>query len=209
MIFRSTKNERVVIVLITLINITQLYPDLFTDIVVPDGMDAKLIVDAIMEKYGMLTPVYPEPQLFHAMIISFFNRRQWNYQKLFDTLNFEYNPLENLNREDATTHSETEKETEDNTTNTTENGTTDNSISAYNTSDYSNDSKQDTEYNSDISTDNRRERGIEYIHTVSSHGTIGVITNQDMIGKEREVSKFNLYDYIADDFQAEFLLGLW
>lgn len=197
------------IILITLINITQLYPDLFTDIVIPDGMDAKLIVDAIMEKYGMLTPVYPEPQLFHAMIISFFNRRQWNYQKLFDTLNFEYNPLENLNREDTTTHSETEKETEDNTTNTTENGTTDNSISAYNTSDYSNDSKQDTEYNSDISTDNSRERGMEYSHTVTSHGTIGVITNQDMIEKEREVSKFNLYDYIADDFQAEFLIGLW
>lgn len=195
--------------MITLINITQLYPDLFADIAVPDGMDAKLIVDAIMEKYGMLTPVYPEPQLFHAMIISFFNRRQWNYKKLFDTLNFDYNPLENLNREDITTHSENEKETEDNTTNTTENGTTDNSISAYNTSDYSNDSKQDTEYTSDISIDNSKERGMEYSHAVSSHGTIGVITNQDMIEKEREISKFNLYDYIADDFQAEFLIGLW
>lgn len=197
MIFRSTKNERVVIILITLINITQLYPDLFTDIVVPDGMDAGLIVDAIMEKYGMLTPVYPEPHLFHAMIISFFNRRQMNYQKLFDTMNFEYNPLENLNREDITTHSENEK------TETTENGNTENDISAYNTSDYSNDSRQQTQYDSDIG------RGMEYSHTVSSHGTIGVITNQDMIAKEREISKFNLYDYIADDFQAEFLLGLW
>lgn len=197
MIFRSTKNERVVIILVTLINITQLYPDLFTDIVVPDGMDAGLIVDAIMEKYGMLTPVYPEPHLFHAMIISFFNRRQMNYQKLFDTMNFEYNPLENLNREDITTHSENEK------TETTENGNTENDISAYNTSDYSNDSRQQTQYDSDIG------RGMEYKHTVSSHGTIGVITNQDMIEKERGVSKFNLYDYIADDFQAEFLIGLW
>lgn len=197
MTFHSTKSERVVIILITLINITQLYPDLFTDIVVPDGMDAGLIVDAIMEKYGMLTPVYPEPHLFHAMIISFFNRRQMNYQKLFDTMNFEYNPLENLNREDITSHSENEK------TETTENGNTENDISAYNTSDYSNDSRQQTQYDSDIG------RGMEYKHTVSSHGTIGVITNQDMIEKEREVSKFNLYDYIADDFQAEFLMGLW
>lgn len=197
MTFHSTKSERVVIILITLINITQLYPDLFTDIVVPDGMDAGLIVDAIMEKYGMLTPVYPEPHLFHAMIISFFNRRQMNYQKLFDTMNFEYNPLENLNREDITAHSENEK------TETTENGNTENDISAYNTSDYSNDSRQQTQYDSDIG------RGMEYKHTVSSHGTIGVITNQDMIEKEREVSKFNLYDYIADDFQAEFLIGLW
>lgn len=160
-------------------------------------MDAGLIVDAIMEKYGMLTPVYPEPHLFHAMIISFFNRRQMNYQKLFDTMNFEYNPLENLNREDITAHSENEK------TETTENGNTENDISAYNTSDYSNDSRQQTQYDSDIG------RGMEYKHTVSSHGTIGVITNQDMIEKEREVSKFNLYDYIADDFQAEFLIGLW
>lgn len=183
--------------MITLINITQLYPDLFADIAVPDGMDAKLIVDAIMEKYGMLTPVYPEPELFHAMIISFFNRRQWNYQKLFDTLSFEYNPLENLNREDTTKHTENEK------TETQENGNTENDISAYNTSDYSNDSRQQTQYDSDIG------RGMEYTHTVSSHGTIGVITNQDMIVKEREVSKFNLYDYIADDFQAEFLIGLW
>ena len=185
------------IIIITLINITQLYPDLFTDIAVPDGMDVALIVDAIMEKYGMLTPVYPEPELFHAMILSFFNRRHWNYQKLFDTLNFEYNPLENLNREDTTTHLENEK------TETQENGNTENDISAYNTSDYSNDSRQQTQYDSDIG------RGMEYTHTVSSHGTIGVITNQDMIQKEREVSKFNIYDYIADDFQAEFLIGLW
>lgn len=197
MIFHSTKIERVVISLITLINITQLYPDLFTDIAVPDGMDSALIVDVIMEKYGMLTPVYPEPELFHAMILSFFNRMQWNYQKLFDTLNFEYNPLENLNREDTTTHVENEK------TETQENGNTENDISAYNTSDYSNDSRQQTQYDSDIG------RGMEYTHTVSSHGTIGVITNQDMIQKEREVSKFNIYDYIADDFQAEFLIGLW
>lgn len=202
-----------VIQIISLINITQLYPDLFTGITVPTGLEEGLIVDTIMQKYGSLTPIYPEPELFHSMIISFFMRREWNYTKLVETLNFDYNPLENLQREDITTHEENEKTThnEEENTNSNENGNTENNISGYNTSDYSPDSKQITEYNSGI------DKGLNYTHdfnadkkiTTTSHGTIGVITSQDMIEKERNVSKFNIYDYIADDFYSEFLIGLW
>lgn len=124
-------------------------------------------------------------------------RREWNYTKLVATLNFDYNPLENLQREDTTTHEETEN------TNSNETGNTENTISGYNTSEYSPDTKQSTDYNSGI------DKGLNYTHTVQSHGTIGVITSQDMIEKERAVSKFNIYDYIADDFYSEFLIGLW
>lgn len=203
--------------MITLINIVQLYPDLFTGIALPEGLDNGIVVDTIMERYGTLTPVYPEPKLFHNMILSFFQRREWNYQKLFDTLGFDYNPLENLNREDTTTdeitHTENEKNLEDNDTQTNENGNTENSVSAYNTESYNNDTKQDTTYSSTITENNSKDRGMEYehkeTHTTTSHGTIGVITNQDMIEKERNVSKFNIYDYIAEDFQSEFLIALW
>lgn len=41
-------------------------------------------------------------------------------------------------------------------------------------------------------------------HTVNAHGNIGVMSTQDMIAQEREIVKFNVYDYIIEDFKHRF-----
>ena len=41
---------------------------------------------------------------------------------------------------------------------------------------------------------------------VHTHGNIGVMSTQDMINQEREVVKFNIYDYIITDFKNRFCI---
>lgn len=43
-------------------------------------------------------------------------------------------------------------------------------------------------------------------NTTEMHGSIGVITPQDMIEKERRVSQFNINNYIIDSFKSRFCL---
>lgn len=43
-------------------------------------------------------------------------------------------------------------------------------------------------------------------HELHAHGNIGVMSTQDMISQEREVSKFNIYDYIITDFKSRFCI---
>lgn len=41
-------------------------------------------------------------------------------------------------------------------------------------------------------------------HELHAHGNIGVMSTQDMINQEREVVKFNIYDYIITEFKNRF-----
>lgn len=41
-------------------------------------------------------------------------------------------------------------------------------------------------------------------HELHAHGNIGTMSTQDMINQEREVSKFNIYDYIITEFKNRF-----
>ena len=43
-------------------------------------------------------------------------------------------------------------------------------------------------------------------HTLHGHGNIGVKTTQSLIAEQREIEKFNLYDYIIDSFKMRFCI---
>ena len=43
-------------------------------------------------------------------------------------------------------------------------------------------------------------------HELRAHGNIGVTTTQEMIKQEREISRFNIYDFIIEDFKMRFCI---
>jgi hypothetical protein len=45
--------------------------------------------------------------------------------------------------------------------------------------------------------------------TAYMHGSIGVITPQQMIEQERRVSEFNIVDYIIDSFKKRFCILIY
>jgi hypothetical protein len=50
---------------------------------------------------------------------------------------------------------------------------------------------------------------VEKTQTASMHGSIGVITPQDMIEKERKVVQFNVINYIIDSFKSRFCILIY
>lgn len=50
---------------------------------------------------------------------------------------------------------------------------------------------------------------VDNLRTASMHGSIGVITPQQMIEQERRVSQFNIVNYIIDSFKSRFCLLIY
>lgn len=63
--------------------------------------------------------------------------------------------------------------------------------------------------NEDISAAHSEVTDDDFTRTSRIHGNIGVTTSQQMLESELEIRKFNIYDYIADLFAAEFLLRVY
>lgn len=73
-----------------------------------------------------------------------------------------------------------------------------------------NESHSDTgEYTDKETGDNSQTKNGHTKHTAHLCGNIGVTTTQQMIENEREVVKFNIYDYIIKDFKNRFCVMLY
>lgn len=194
---------------LNLINLYQFDNTVFDTFLVPDGIDRDRAISEIMIMSGLCTPIYLEPDLFKQMVGHWCKTRMNIFTKLYSTTQLEYNPIENYDRSEETTRN---LETEENSTvtgGTTINSNSERKVSAYNTEEYVNDSKTD-ENSITNNTDNRNttgNTGEKYNSRV--HGNIGVTTTQQMIQSEREIVKFNIYEYIAKEFDKTFMIGVY
>ena len=188
-----------------LINLMNYDPELFSGVVLPDGMEAADIVNAIQMECATLTPVYSDPSLFKQMIGHYFKSRLQIHQKLWDTLSLEYDPISNYDRQEISTRNTSSTSSGVNTG--SGNSTNINEISPFNASGYTPDSKatnssSTTASNSDQSTGTDR-------YTSHVYGNIGVTTSQQMIESERAVSRFDIYREIAADFSKTFFIQIY
>lgn len=215
--------------------------NLFSNMVLPDGVDRDLVIETILEKYGMQALVRPDPSYMKKHIGVWSRRKLWTWTKLYDTLNLKYNPIDNTDKyedytdkrtterttsgETASTSGGTDSRTENETTSGTRNETAEHDVSAENASDYQPDSRDTTRGSNEDSRENTA-RGTTsltsnstnsetenysdtFMHTLHTHGNIGVTTTQQMIESERESVRYNLVEEIAADYQAAFCLDIY
>lgn len=152
--------------MVTLQNLTELYPTMLDDnIVLPEGLSKDTLKSVIMMRLGLCWPVYDEPEVFSEMLYSWFMSHYWNIERLIKVTETSYSPLENYDRQEdftdknsggATTNdtntntanrtvktdSETSGEGSSETDNDSENT---NSVSAFNSTDFQNDNKSEAE----------------------------------------------------------------
>lgn len=208
-----------------IISLMQYDPSLFDGMVLPNGVDKDLVIDTIMQKYGDSPLDHEDPAYLKYYIPVWSKRNLDSWTKLFATLSFNYNPLENTLLDETTeeTRSIDRKQGRTGTASAQNSGTTgvnktaEHLVSAENASDYQPDNRdtgtEQTTINQTTGTDsteNTTEQTAETLKsTYNRHGSIGVITPQNMIQQEREVDKFVIYDYIADSFRDTFCLFLY
>lgn len=210
-------------------------PSLLDGVVLPsEDLDLDLLKSVLMERCGLLTPLYSEPETMKQVISIWFRSHQWNIERLIALVKTSYSPLENYDRHEDlardmnTTENRTENHTENRTQNFTENGTVgstetaERTVAAFNTSTYSPADKTVTGGTTTTHSGGQtagqnagatagQTAGQEAEHAVNwIHGNIGVTTSQAMFQAELDLlGGFNSYQYIIEKFANDCLLSIW
>ena len=193
---------------------------IFKDIELDDRRDKSTLAGVLLDECGAMRCIYETTASFKYFSDLFFKKYAWNITKLVNSLHFEYDPLKNKNMEwTETTQIEQNLDTEENRekNNTGTEGTVfneTNTISAMNSSTYQPDTKRDgTSTRTDNlkeTNDSNKNENLTWDET-DTHTESGTerIPYQDLIEKERKVSQFNIYMWIADKYSSELFLMVY
>lgn len=191
-------------------DILALQPNFFDDADIDERLDKEQIKMAILHRSGTLLPLYTRSDMFKQFSDAFFAQRKVIIKKLVDTLELEYNPIDNYRREEEVDRKydvKTENKTETEGTLETQNEQ-ENKVSAYDSDDYSpKDKSNGSGKNTDKTTANNNGTNdtTEKIKTTTV-GNIGITTTQKLIMEERKVAKFDIYKWIAIEFEQNFFI---
>ena len=209
-------------------------------------LDFEKIKTRICVECSDLELLYPDLDLMKIMIDNFGYTNQLTWQLLYNSCYYKYNPIWNKDGKIERTETETRDLhtsgnsevsgtqsntgegtiTEQGAENGTHNNTNTNSVSAFNSTGFSDrerntgettdtisSNRTNTTNNSnsisasDTSSFNNNDEGtIVRNYVYSERGNIGVTMTQDMLKKEREVVEFNIIKRIVEDFKKEFCL---
>lgn len=196
--------------ILTLRGMYEYNPNLFDGITLPEKVDHDLTVSTILDYCGSNEVRYPDMTMLTAMILDFFKIWDWKFEKLAKTLDLEYNPIENYDRYEDSTHGTTHsgKDITENggKTTVTPNTTTESDYYGFNLAEGSRPVDKSTVSGSDV-TQSESESSLTHDHVedlkINSHihGNIGVTTSQQMIQSEKELADFSIYYTIAMQFE--------
>lgn len=164
---------------------------------------------------------YPDATFMKAAIGTWSAAHIEEWQRLFDTLFYKYNPLWNkdgkIMETGVDTHNITDNltQTGESTGNNTNTGythaydggtthTDDNLTWTHAEKQKGNATANTTNLSSRVNNDT-----INTAHTRIEQGNIGVTMTQELITKEREVALFSIEEFIADEFAKNFCLMIW
>lgn len=186
---------------------------LFSTMQVPEGVDRdNILVPNLLAELAELEVLYTDPDIMKTLINVWSRKQLPVWEKLQATVNLEYNPIYNKDGYYEETEN-TERENSNSTTDSltaavTDAGTNLNQVAAFNSNTFENREK-DTLNNTrnqtqtNTGTSSGTESG-EVTRSRHEYGNIGVTTTQQMINEEREVVKFNMVNYIIEDFKQRF-----
>lgn len=160
-------------------------PTIFEPMQLPDGIDKEVMIDDILTECAELECIIPDPNVFKEVINYWSKKNLQPWTKMYEAQIAEYNPLWNKDG----TYRETE------TRDLKSTGETTGKVSAFNTENFQNASKNNAS-GTDTGTITRERR---------EYGNIGVTTSTAMLTEEMEFrSKYNVYNIILEDFKSRF-----
>lgn len=199
---------------------------LFTSLVLPAGYDKDTFVDNLIRMSGEFSLIYSDPDFVKDAIKKWGLLHYKTFEKWWAAWTADYNPIHNFDRYEESDDNATGVSSE-NSSGTSKSGTSastlsssnqNNSVSAFDSSDYS--PKEQTkglvneQANTDgesSTSDNKKATKIDTNqHKAHLFGNIGITTNQQMISAEVNMRKrYNPYVLMAELFEDEFLITVY
>lgn len=147
-------------------------------LIVPDGVDRNTLIFNLLAETAELELLYPDADFMKELVRMWSAKELPIWERMYNTTKLEYNPIENYDR--------IEEWTDEN------HGNALSTVAAFNSTEMVDSAGGETDTNS--------------IHKGRTHGNIGVTTSQQMIEAERNVSQFNIIDYIVERFKNRFCI---
>ena len=220
---------------ISLIGLANWNEDLFSEMTWPDpfdgdepALDKGSFLFELMMQTAELEVIYPDPEFMQHAIRVWSSLRVDIWNRLWATTQYEYNPIENYDRTEDGTDTDTHTGTDTNGNTLTHTGTdtvTDETDANHYKAAYDsaaageNDglvkatrddagNTSTTVYGSTDSNSGTFTHGhkVTRDHDLHVHGNIGTVTVQKMIQEERDISTFSIVDVMIRDFKDRFCI---
>lgn len=168
-------------------------------------IDRETFNDVIIKDLGGVVPTTNTPEVFKFMLEVFFKKWKYSINKELDSMYLEYNTINNTDIKHK--RAEGIKRNVQSTDETTLNRSDETSTSAYDVSSYQprnkidSDSETSDKYNQDVSATLNRDE--------AESGHKPTQTFQELINQERELSEFNIYDWILERMRKELFLLIY
>lgn len=172
---------------------------------IPEELDKDTLVKNILRETAELEVLYPNPVVFKNLVALWSAKNINVWQRLYNTTQYEYNPIENYNRYEEGTTENARTVDRDTSGSQTDGGW----IAGYDSLPVSQtddglvkNSRSNSSFNGseDVADNN------EGSHTLHAHGNIGVTTTQKLIKEQRQIDTYNPYDIIIEDFKMKFCI---
>lgn len=173
------------------------YNAIFADIELDSRIQISDFCNLLFQRYGNAEPAYNTSNVFKLFSDAWFKRNADTIKRILDTLELEYNPIENYDRHESITR------TQDTDGTVTGTGHATDDLSAFNSGAYVKNTQAEN-MNKTQSVGNERE-------TVKNetHGNIGVTTSQQMALSELQLRQFNILEWIVDKYSGELLSSIY
>ena len=193
-----------------------------------EPLDKDAFLDELFARTAELELLYPDPDIMERMLASWSKIRVPVWDHMWQTTQYTYNPIENYDRTEQGTDTDTHSGTdsyEDTLTRSGADTVTDTPDMAHYESAYDSvasgdndglvkstkdagENVSETAYDSSDTTEGSTTHGhmITRGHNLHVHGNIGTVTAQEMIRQEREIAQFNLYELMIQDFKDRFCI---
>ena len=179
---------------------------IFDNLHLPEGLDKDTLIENLLLECAEFEVLYPNPDLMKFAIGSWSRKELDIWERMVKVLSLDYNPIENYDRIEDFTNTET-RDLEVNSFNDGADTTTD-KVSAFNDPNFTNRDQSEISYGSHNQT--LDDGTVTLKRDGHVHGNIGVTTTQQMIESELELSKKScVYDYIIKSFKTRFCLLIY
>ena len=191
--------------------------NIFQGLQVPEGLNREAVINEILLQCAELEIMYPNIDIMKLAITTWSIANQYTWQKLYDTMVVDYNPIWNVDATVTDTLTGSEQRDIDRTgsgsNNETINLTDTDAVKGFNSDTWAENHKTDHS-----GTDNTALSSNEVINddvsrtetrTQRRTGNIGVTTTQQMLEQERAIAEFNMISYIAQSFKQRFCLLIY
>lgn len=170
---------------LTLLGLYSYDSTIFDALTLPEGLVRDDVINSILMECAELEIMYPNPDQLRELVGIWSKGMQYAWSGLLKSTQFEYDPIENYNRNEEWEDSGSAQ------------GSGKNTVAGFNSVEMV-DSNGNTTSSSYRST-----------HKAHLYGNIGVTTSQEMIEEERKVVRFNILDEIAQDFKRKFCVLIY